>query len=658
MGVVTRFSKITPAKKWEPLIPLDTLVDGLKYKQQLFDKNANLVQSQLDQGAQLASQIDNLEIRKQYQTDFNNLVTNINTNFSTADLTKQDVMGKVNEQGRSIAENQLYAQGLAMSRHFRDQDKLITESKTEDGGKYYNPSAEYVVNKNYNTFKNASIKDYNKAQLTEYMPYYDTKDSELKLIDKIKPDVESELTNMGFDKSSDLYMQRVEKLTKDRVQSAMIDLYQNDPKALRQLQFDYEYTMDTNPVDINEHAQGQFKKLNDSIEELKTYKGTISDSKKAEEVQQVIDAQELRKTQLNQRYQKAIETGDKGSYYRFNEFLQDKADNAANTYSYSKVVSLAADPYSLERTKHQYDMAEIQYRAQMKALYGDGDEDGSDIPDNAGTALQNGTFTPGVQMFQDMLQASGQEIETSMVEAAHLLGEEGDGSFRDKKFDLQVKDPKTGKYVPKVALFVPSHKMYDKKSGKFYVTGYANTQTDKPYTEQAAKQLGLIFAGEEIIERQKAGSTEKETVRVYNYRQQARREVKPSSQSSLVRNKYVYGTSKNGAALIKAQQLQEDYNEGLTTGRQFMGLIYPNGSITVATLQSHLSPASTNSKIAQKINLITNPQNKNAARQLATELYNSINSDFILNGKGSALAEEAGVMYNKKLQALMMLLPK
>ena len=171
MGVVTRFSKITPAKKWEPLIPLDTLVDGLKYKQQLFEKNANLVQSQLDQGAQLASQIDNLEIRKQYQTDFNNLVTNINSNFSTADLTKQDVMGKVNEQGRSIAENQLYAQGLAMSRHFRDQDKLINESKTEDGGKYYNPSAEYVVNKNYNTFKNAAIKDYHKAQLTEYRPY-------------------------------------------------------------------------------------------------------------------------------------------------------------------------------------------------------------------------------------------------------------------------------------------------------------------------------------------------------------------------------------------------------------------------------------------------------------------------------------------------------
>jgi uncharacterized protein YifE (UPF0438 family) len=321
------------------------------------------------------------------------------------------------------------------------------------------------------------------------------------------------------------------------------------------------------------------------------------------------------------------------------------------------VVSLAADPYSLERTKHQYDMAEIQYRAQMKALYGDGDEDGSDIPDNAGTALQNNSFTPGIQMFQDMLEASGQEIETSMVEAAHLLGEEGDGSFRDKKFDLQVKD-ETGKYVPKVALFVPSHKMYDKKSGKFYVTGYANTQENTKLSDQVVKQRGLIFAGEEVVERQKAGSTEKETVKVYNYRQQARREVKPSSQSSLVRNKYIYGTSKSGAALIKAQQLQEDYNEGVTTGRQFMGMIYPNGSITIATLQSHLSPASTNSKIAQKINLITNPQNKNAARQLATELYNSINSDFILNGKGSALAEQAGVMYNKKLQALMMLLPK
>ena len=70
MGFVTRYSKITPAKKWEPLIPLDVLTDGLKYKQQMFDKNAAIIEAQLTQGAALASQIDNDQIRKQYQSDF------------------------------------------------------------------------------------------------------------------------------------------------------------------------------------------------------------------------------------------------------------------------------------------------------------------------------------------------------------------------------------------------------------------------------------------------------------------------------------------------------------------------------------------------------------------------------------------------------------
>ncbi len=664
MGVVTRFSKITPAKKWEPLIPLDTLVDGLKYKQQLFDKNAAIVQSQLDQGSQLASQIDNLEIRKKYQRDFNNLVTNINNNFSTADLTKQDVMSELNKEGKSIAENKMYAQGLSISRHFRDQQKLIDESKTESGGKYYNPSAEYVLNKNYTTFKNASTSNFRNVPLTEYSPYYDTTEQEMKLMDKIKPEVEAELTNLGIPKSSDLYIQRVESLTKDRVRSAMINLYQNDPKALRQLQFDYEYNIDNNPIDVNEHAQAQLKKLNNSIEELKTYKGTISDSKKAEEVQQVIDAQELRKTELDKRYQESLRTGDKGLYYRFNEFLQDKAENAANTYSYSKVLELSADPYRLERIKHEYDMAEIQYRAQLKALYGDGDSDGSDIPDDAGVALQNGTFTPGIQMFEDMLDANGQPIETSMVEAAHLLGEEGDGSFRDKKFDLQVKDPATGTYVPKIALFVPSHKVYDKATGKFYVTGYANTQLPKKLSDQEMKQKGFIFSGEEVVKRivtNTDGSTQEKSETVYNYRQQARREVKPSSQSSLVRNKYVYGTSKGGEYLIKSQRQQESYAEGLKTARDFNRIITSSVGgkyVTISGLYSHLNPASNNAVITKKINLITNPQTKNAAKQLAAELYTAINNEFILNGKGGLLSEKIGVAYNKKLQALMMLLPK
>jgi len=654
MGFVTRYSKITPAKKWEPLIPLDVLTDGLKYKQQMFDKNAAIIEAQLTQGEMLASQIDNDEVKKQYQSDFNNLVTNINNNFSTADITKRDVMGSINEAGRSIAENTKYATALSMSRHFRDQEKLINESKTKDGGKFYNPSAEYIINKKAQQFKKASANDMMNVPMVEYAPYYDITDKKLKLIDKIKPSVEAELTNMGFDKSSDIYIQRVEKLTQDRVRTAMLDLYQNDSKALRQLQFDYEYNLDTNPVDVNTHAQKEFEKLNNDIKTLKEYEGKESNPDRKKQYSEAIAAIELNRNKLDQKYNKYLETKDVASYYGFGDFLNDRIDNDAATFSYSKVVQLSEDKYSLERMKHQFDMEEIQYRAKMKALYGDGDDidpsgDGSELP-----AGGEG-YSAGVMMFDDMLGRPNQNIPTSNIEAASLLGFEGDNAFTNDRFEMEIiNSDNTGTGRKAIGRFTPTTKRYSSSTGNFYIYGYNNLEETTKLSDQDAKNRGLVYAGSSKT----AAGTD-----VFYYKQPTRVKVDPSAQSTLTRNKEVYGNSKNGQVLMKAQNQTTAYFDGVKIGNSFqkVGYTFENPDATsftsgpISNTITRLSPGGTYTKLA---NQITDPVKRNAAltliNGLRTELYNT----YVLNGKSSMVADQALVPYKEQIKALLITLGK
>jgi len=535
MGFVTRYSKITPAKKWEPLIPLDVLTDGLKYKQQMFDKNAAIIEAQLTQGAALASQIDNDQIRKQYQSDFNNLVTNINNNFSTADITKKDVMGSINEAGRSIAENSKYATALAMSRHFRDQDKLIEQSKTKDGGKFYNPSAEHVINKKAQQFKNAGAKDISSIPLVEYAPYYDTTEQEMKLISKIKPEVEAEITNMGIPKSSDMYIQRVEELTKDRVKTAMLNLYQNDPKALRQFQFDYEYNMDTKPIDIDAHSKAQLESLNATISKLNEAKDKVSDSKLKGQIDETIAAYKTQATNIDKRYKEAKENNDPTKYYTINDFMMDRAEGAANTYSYKKVLSLAADPFSLATKNHNFKMIQIQTqhalnveRDRLKAY-----ADATASADNVQQSLKDGIVFEGSALLNSAVSAGDAGVAISNGDVANLTGESNPPA--DGKYGLNA--TVDGKVI-RTSSFIGSKLMFDKKTGKHYMIGSATStvQIGKPPVAAPAERdtKGNIITGP-----------------TYRY-DNVRVEINPRT-AALTRNKVAYGGNMKATNMAQGQ---------------------------------------------------------------------------------------------------------
>ena len=544
MGFVTRYSKITPAKKWEPLIPLDVLTDGLKYKQQMFDKNAAIIEAQLTQGAALASQIDNDQIRKQYQSDFNNLVTNINNNFSTADITKKDVMGSINEAGRSIAENSKYATALAMSRHFRDQDKLIEQSKTKDGGKFYNPSAEHVINKKAQEFKNAGAKDISSISLVEYAPYYDTTEQEMKLISKIKPEVEAEITNMGIPKSSDMYIQRVEELTKDRVKTAMLNLYQNDPKALRQFQFDYEYNMDTKPIDIDAHSKGQLESLNATISKLNEAKDKVSDSKLKGQIDETIAAYKTQVTNINKRYKEAKDNNDPTKYYTINDFMMDRAEGAANTYSYKKVLSLAADPFSLATKNHNFKMIQMQAqhalnveRDRLKAY-----ADATASADNVQQSLNDGIVFEGNALLNSAVSSGDAGVAISNGDVANLTGETNPPA--DGQYGLN--GTTWGNHI-RTSSFMGRTLNFDKKTGKYYMMG---TGTSKQLFKIKDVNGKMVDPPKSIIEvRDGSGNITKEAV--YRY-ENIRVEVNPRT-AALTRNKIAYGGNMKATNMAQGQ---------------------------------------------------------------------------------------------------------
>ena len=89
---INRFSTIQGLPEWQPQIPLDILVKGLTYKQELFDKNKALLETNVSLGKSVADLILNDEAKKYTQDKINSYKTYLNTNLAYADLTDDAVM--------------------------------------------------------------------------------------------------------------------------------------------------------------------------------------------------------------------------------------------------------------------------------------------------------------------------------------------------------------------------------------------------------------------------------------------------------------------------------------------------------------------------------------------------------------------------------------
>jgi hypothetical protein len=154
---VNRFSTIQGLPEWQPQIPLELLSKALIYKQELFDKNLNLIRSDVASQQNIADNILNGAAKNEYVAKVNAFKNNLNKNFAFADLTDDMVLSGIGKDMLKIVDDQTFVSHVQKSNTVREGIKKYKEAREKGNGKdnFYTGAQEALSMDSYNDYINA-----------------------------------------------------------------------------------------------------------------------------------------------------------------------------------------------------------------------------------------------------------------------------------------------------------------------------------------------------------------------------------------------------------------------------------------------------------------------------------------------------------------------
>jgi len=154
---VNRFSPIQGLPEWQPQIPLELLSKALIYKQELFDKNLNLIRSDVASQQNIADNILNGAAKNEYVAKVNAFKNNLNKNFAFADLTDDMVLSGIGKDMLKIVDDQTFVSHVQKSNTVREGIKKYKEAREKGNGKdnFYTGAQEALSMDSYNDYINA-----------------------------------------------------------------------------------------------------------------------------------------------------------------------------------------------------------------------------------------------------------------------------------------------------------------------------------------------------------------------------------------------------------------------------------------------------------------------------------------------------------------------
>ena len=283
---VNRFSPIQGLPEWQPQIPLELLSKALIYKQELFDKNLNLIRSDVASQQNIADNILNGAAKNEYVAKVNAFKNNLNKNFAFADLTDDMVLSGIGKDMLKIVDDQTFVSHVQKSNTVREGIKKYKEAREKGNGKdnFYTGAQEALSMDSYNDYINAE--DPNQALNVSLRGFKQDIDvpglmqEALKGIADFK-DKNVQLTEMGWMYRMDKYSTVDQQKIMNRLQPLLSRADVQD-----QLYADAFYKYRDNPNTIlNQSVQNYQSKISTLEQQNKVYeRNIVANHKNAEAV--------------------------------------------------------------------------------------------------------------------------------------------------------------------------------------------------------------------------------------------------------------------------------------------------------------------------------------------------------------------------------------
>ena len=259
---VNRFSQIQGLPEWQPQLPLDLALKGLMYKQELFEKNKQLIDKSVSDSDTLADQILNPEISAVYKNKINTFKKNLTDNFATADLSDNLVNDSIASGLEKVIDDDMFATHIKKSKDAR-QALAIYKAQKEKGDPNYSESNEYFTQLSVMDYMNADAEKANNVSILGYQPKVDY----LKIMNealkdmKDYADVTAEITEHGlmfFNKSREV-------VSSSDIMAALKP--QLTPAVMGQMNRDAQYKFRGDLSTLEQSATGGLLKRNENIDE-------------------------------------------------------------------------------------------------------------------------------------------------------------------------------------------------------------------------------------------------------------------------------------------------------------------------------------------------------------------------------------------------------
>lgn len=264
---INRFSPIQGLPEWQPQVPLEMLSKALVYKQELFDKNLNIIKSDISAQNTIADNILNNKAKEEYSSKINNFKNSLNTNYAFADLTDDTVLSSIGNDMSKVIDDPNFEAHVLKSNTIRDGIRKYKEAREKGNTKdnFYTGAQEALSMDTYNDYINSE--DPNQALKVSIRGFKQDLDINGLMQDALKDigdfkDKNIQLTEMGWMYRLDKYSTVDQQKIMNRLQPILSRADVQD-----QLYADAYYRYRDNPNIILNQSIDNFKNKISTLEQ-------------------------------------------------------------------------------------------------------------------------------------------------------------------------------------------------------------------------------------------------------------------------------------------------------------------------------------------------------------------------------------------------------
>lgn len=497
---VNRFSPIQKLPEWQPQIPLELMTKALIYKQELFDKNKSLLQSNVQTAGSVADDIINEQAQKYAKEKVNGYKTYLNTNLAYADLTDESIMSQADTKLGDLANDDIFVNNVFITKKAKESMQKYKEAK-EKGDGSYSAANEWFTNTSIQKYASADLnasKDSKIIGYTRNVDYLKIMQDALKDI-KDFHDVEVQFNDNGYY----FVKNKTEILDSDKVMSRIKPYL--TPEVEGQIYRDALYKNQDDESFFKTKAE-QYKGSKEMIEQtaaklrkeiaMNPGNGKVV-AQKREQLKQLDDDLSSLNQELSNITNYASLSEDEKNNYKVQAYRSMVLNNVVASHTYRRVdQDIEWNQFALKKYEQDRmdDRIKMEYMMNQPELYQTSIESDEDLE-----SYDWGAYTKEREQswsaFQQTDLALAQKLEQLHVQAGGQAGSFfKDGQVNRANLDTFIKTHQFGKFTGQegnATMNMPAVKELMRQRGEAEKVHAKNQTMFQSALQQAAKEMGV-----------------------------------------------------------------------------------------------------------------------------------------------------------------------